>query len=81
MVIRSDPETKKIIMRSTGYGDLTGKTGPLKCDKGFTARAVLKTPRVGESTWFAEKVYLIDAKVPVWDCDHQIESVWKKEDP
>jgi len=60
---------------------VTAKTGPLKCRKGFTARARLKTPWEGKSTWWNEFVYLIDAKVPVGECRDKIISVFNKEDP
>ena len=81
MVIRSYPDVKKFYMRSTDDGFKTGKTGPLKCRKGFTARARLKTPVKDKSTWRYEYVYLIDAKVPVGECRGKIESVYNKEDP
>ena len=84
MAIECDPEAKKITMRRVPEDNHCGriaKTGPLKCRKGFTARARLKTPRRGKSTWYNETVYLIDAKVPVGECEDKINSVYNKEDP
>ena len=76
----TDPPGRKISMRRTEYAGSyhSGKTGPLKCNKGFTARARLKTPARGKSLWLHEWVYLIDAKVPVWKCWNKIQMIKKR---
>ncbi len=81
--VKPDLEAKnKILMRCiSDDGYPTATTGPIKCHKGFTARARLKTPVPGHSTWFDEYVYLIDAQVPVGECFDKIRSVFRKEDP
>ena len=81
--VKPDLEAKnKILMRCiSDDGYPTATTGPIKCHKGFTARARLKTPARNQSTWYWEFVYLIDAQVPVGECKSKLPSVRNKEDP
>ena len=55
----------------------SGKTGPLKCNKGFTVRARLTQAR----HWCGESLALVADQIPVEECEDKIGSVFAKEDP
>ena len=59
----------------------SGKTGPLKCNKGFTVRARLTQAAEGRNTWCDEYLALVADQIPVEECNNKLNSVWLKEDP
>ena len=64
----TNPQGRKISMRSTeeaDYDDPSGKTGPLKCNKGFTVRARLTQAAEGRTSWSTETVALVADQIPV----------------
>ena len=52
-----------------GEGGLFGKSGPIKCDKGFKVRFDLRNPMQGESDWTGTFVCLVDDRIPVSQVD------------
>ena len=60
----------------------TGKTGPIKCDGGFTVRFKLIEPQPGKDIWINAQVFLHSSQYPVDDdLIGYINSVENKEDP
>ena len=50
----------------------SGKTGPLKCNKGFTVRARLTQAREGWDTWDFENLALVADQIPVEECKDKL---------
>ena len=67
----TNPQGKKISMRSTEniFGKYnSGKTGPLKCNKGFTVRARLTQAAEDWTTWCNEDLALVADQIPIEEC-------------
>ena len=58
----------------------SGKSGPIKCDKGFKVRFDLVKPCPNWSNWGWTYIILADSKIPVHQLRNKAYSLCRKED-
>ena len=58
----------------------SGKSGPIKCDKGFKVRFDLVKPVPGSSNWNDTYIILADSKIPADQLWHKADSLDDEED-